>query len=92
MIESTPGGLGGTTLALLLSEKRRARWIPVGGLTPSIEGLADGSYPHAKPLYFVLPPHPSASVLAFIDFIRSPRGEAILRANGQLPQVDDPAQ
>lgn len=92
MIESTPGGLGGTTLALLLSEKRRARWIPIGGLAPSVEALADGTYPYAKPLYFVLPPHPSDSVLAFIAFIRSPRGEAILRANGQLPQADEAAQ
>ena len=87
MIERTPGGIGGTTLALLVSERRKARWVPIEGLVPSVEGLADGSYPYAKPLYFVLPSQPSESVSAFIDFVHSPRGAEILRANGNLPAV-----
>jgi phosphate transport system substrate-binding protein len=92
MIERTPGGIGGTTLALLLSEGRQARWVPIEGKAPSVEALADGSYPYAKPLYFVLPRQPEAIVSAFVEFVRSPRGAEILRANGNLPAASGAAR
>lgn len=92
MIERTPGGIGGTTLALLVSERRKARWVPIEGNVPSVERLADGSYPYAKPLYFVLPRQPEEDVSAFVEFVRSPRGAEILRANGNLPAPTGTAQ
>ena len=85
IIERTPGGVGASTLALLVSEKRDARALALNGRVPSVAALADGSYPYAKPLYLVLPLQPTPTVKAFAAFVRSERGAKILRANGNLP-------
>ena len=84
-IESTPGALGTTTLSLLVSEKRKLNVLALDGVMPSTKALADGSYPYNKPLYLVVPTSPSPTVNAFVDFVFSPRGQAILAANAHLP-------
>lgn len=87
-LESTPGSLGTTTLSLLVSEKRKLKVLSLDGVTPSTKTLAEGSYPYHKPLYLVVPKSPSASVKAFVDFVRSPRAQAMLIDNAQLPVKD----
>lgn len=87
VLERTPGALGPTTLALLVSEKRNIKVLAVDGVMPSLAALQDGRYPLAKQLYLVVPATPSPLVQAFIDYIFSPRGQAILVDNAQLPRV-----
>ena len=82
-IESVPGAFGGTTLSLLLSEKRALRMISLDGITPSLRAMNDRSYPYAKTFYMVTKNNPPASVRRFIDFVFSPAGAAILATNGQ---------
>lgn len=85
MIEQSPGALGTTTLALVLSERRRLGITAIDGIMPSVETLKNGRYPFRKPLFLVSRSRPSAALQSFIDFVRSPRGHDILLANGQLP-------
>jgi phosphate transport system substrate-binding protein len=87
-IEATPGSVGTSTLSLLVSEQRKARVLALDGLKPSVKALANGSYPYQKSLYLVVPHTPSASVQAFVDFVFSSRGQALLTANAQLPLRD----
>jgi phosphate transport system substrate-binding protein len=82
-IETVPGALGGTTLSLVLSEKRDIRILSLGGVMPSLRALAEGSYPYSKTFRIVTKKNPSAPVRRFIDFVRSPAGSAILEKNGQ---------
>ena len=82
-IESVPGAIGGTTLSLLLSEKRALRVISLDGVTPSVRTMDDRSYPYSKTFFMVTKKNPPASVRRFIDFVRSPAGAAILAKNGQ---------
>jgi phosphate transport system substrate-binding protein len=82
-IESVPGAIGGTTLSLLLSEKRALRVISLDGVTPSVRTMDDRSYPYSKTFFMVTKKPPPASVRRFIDFVRSPAGAAILAKNGQ---------
>jgi len=82
-IESVPGAFGGTTLSLLLSEKRPLRMVSLDGITPSLRALNDRSYPYAKTFYMVTKNNPPASVRRFIDFVSSPAGAAILAKYGQ---------
>lgn len=84
-LENTSGSFGTTTLSLLVSEKRKLNVLALDGVTPSTKTLAEGSYPYHKPLYLVVPKSPSASVAAFVDFVRSPRAQAMLIDNAQLP-------
>jgi len=82
-IESVPGAIGGTTLALVLSEKRTFRVLALDGVVPSVRTMADRSYPYSKTFFMVTRKNPSAAVLRFIDFVRSPAGSVILSRYGQ---------
>jgi len=84
-IESVAGAFGGTTLSIVLSEKRSIRVLSLDGVTPSVRALAGGSYPHSKTFVMVTKKYPPAAVRRFIDFVRSPAASAILERNGQHP-------
>lgn len=84
-IENIPGAFGGTTLALVLSEKRALRVLALDGVVPSVRTLTDRSYPYSKTFYMVTRNDPPAAVRRFMDFVRSPAGAAILSKNGQVP-------
>ena len=82
-IEDVPGAFGGTTLSLVLSEKRVLRVLSLDGVMPSVQTMADRSYPYSKTFFMVTKNNPPASVRRFIDFVRSPAGASILAKNGQ---------
>ena len=82
-IEDVPGAFGGTTLALVFSEKRAIRVLALDGVAPSVRTMIDRSYPYSKPFYMVTRNHPSDAVRRFMDFVGSPAGAAILSRNGQ---------
>lgn len=81
-IESVPGSLGPSTLALMLSEKRHMRALSLDGVAPEVKALADGRYPMSKTMYLVTPSAPTSAVQGFMDFVRSPTGRALLVQNG----------
>lgn len=90
-IETVPGAFGGTTLSLVLSEKRALSVVSLRGVMPSIRTMADRSYPYSKTFFMVTKNPPPPSVRRFIDFVRSPAGVAILARNGQEPVRDEGA-
>jgi len=48
-----------------------------------VRTMADRSYPYTKTFFMVTRDNPSAAVLRFIDYVRSPAGSAILSKYGQ---------
>lgn len=84
-IARTPGALGPTTLALAVSEQRPIKALAIDDVAPSVAALESDRYRLTKRLYLVLPEKPSAAVDAFVDFVFSPAGHAILTRNAQLP-------
>ncbi len=84
-IETVPGAIGCTTLAIIVSEKRTIRPLSLNGVAPSVRTLKDGSYPYSKLYQMVTRNNPPPAVRAFIDFVRSPAGASILAKNGQMP-------
>lgn len=82
--ERLPGSLAVSTLALIVSERRKLNVLSFDGVPPSVAALADGSYRHFKSLAMVTQGAPSGAALQFIEFVRSPQGRAILEANGHL--------
>jgi phosphate transport system substrate-binding protein len=85
IIESVPGAFGGTTLSLVLSEKRPIRVLALDGVEPSVRTMADRSYRHSKTFFMVTKINPPVAVRRFIEFVRSPAGSAILSKYGQSP-------
>lgn len=83
-IETIPGAVGTSTLALLLAEKRKLKPLAVDGVGPSPATLASGAYPFVKELYFVLPAASPSHVQRFIAFVRSHQGTGILEKTGHF--------
>lgn len=83
-IETTPGGIGPSTLALILSENRDLKALKLDGIAPAPASLADGSYALDKPMLAVRTPKTPPAALDFLAFIRSDEGRAILARTGHL--------
>ncbi len=83
-IESTPGALGTSLLALLISESRSLKPLSLNGVMPSPKTIADGSYPYFKSLYMLTKAQPQASEMTqrFISFVLSAQGHKILAQLG----------
>lgn len=84
-IERMPGGLGTTSLALLLSERRRAAPLALDGVAPTLAHLASGRYPHAKTMALVLRSDATPTVRKFVSFVTSEQGRKLLTELGHLP-------
>jgi len=84
-LESIKGSLGTTTLSLIQSEKRSLKPLTLDNVAPSINNLANGSYPMSKSLYLLLPESPDQAAIQFTKFIQSEKGSEILRQTGHLP-------
>jgi len=84
-IERTDGSFGTSTLALVVSEKRRIRMLPVSGVKPTTASVRDGTYPWTKTFFLVTRRTPSPTAERFIRFVRSPEGKAILSRVGHIP-------
>ncbi|MDA7746160.1 substrate-binding domain-containing protein [Psychromonas sp.] len=81
-IYSIPGGIGVTSLALIISENRPLRALTLDGVEPTPETASSGQYPMLKRFYLILPEIIPEHVQAFIAFISSEDGKAILKENG----------
>ena len=82
--ERLPGSLAFTTLALIHSEQRPLQVVAFDGVAPTVRALAEGRYPHAKPLSIITRGAPSGAAARFVEFIKSPAGRALLKANGHF--------
>jgi phosphate transport system substrate-binding protein len=81
-IESIPGALGVTTIALIRSENRSLRPLKLDGVEPTATNGSSGSYPIVKRFFFITKPAPSAAVQQFMAFVKSPEGKDILMQTG----------
>jgi phosphate transport system substrate-binding protein len=77
-IEATPGALGMSTLALLLSEKRALRPLALDGVSPTPRAIADGSYRYYKSFTLVTRGLPTGTLQQFLEFVGSARGQDVL--------------
>lgn len=73
------------TVLQIRSESLALRPVPVDGVEPSAETLADGSYPFAMRICVILPPAPTPGALALVRQIRSDDGKALFRRLGAEP-------
>ncbi|MDD2712798.1 MAG: substrate-binding domain-containing protein [Simplicispira sp.] len=81
-IESIPGAIGVTTLALIKSEKRNLRALTLDHVAPTPAEAISGKYPLVKRFYFITTTAPPENIQKFIAFTQSPAGQNILIQTG----------
>jgi phosphate transport system substrate-binding protein len=81
-IESIPGAIGISTLALIKSEGRSLRPLIFNGVEPTVKNGANGAYPLIKHFYFLTLKDPVPAVQKFMAFANSPAGQDLLTKNG----------
>lgn len=83
----TPGGFGTATLTQVVTQPHRVQVLSFNGVQPTLENLANGSYPLSKTYSLVLRHDASPQARSFASFLESPRAREILREAGNLPTV-----
>lgn len=82
----TPQALGFSDTGAITAERLPLKILKVDGVLPTPENVTSGKYRLVKTLSFAVHPDKlSPEAKRFMDFVRSPDGVAILRANGYLP-------
>lgn len=81
-IERIHGAIGTTTLALILSERRKLRALKLDGKDPTAKHLAAGAYPYFKRLFLVAGSPRPAAANEFLAFVQSPAGRKVLQDTG----------
>lgn len=86
-LAATPNALGVTDLGMIATEHLPVRVLNLNGVSPEAAHVRDGSYPLNRQLSFVYKTgNLSPGVQAFLDFVSSDAGRAILQANGYIPE------
>jgi len=85
--EKTPGAIGYSGLAYATEHVRLVPIVNAAGepVTPSVATASDGTYPIARPLFMYTVGQPEGEVKAYLDWILSDSGQAIIEAKGYAP-------
>jgi phosphate transport system substrate-binding protein len=85
ILARSPGSIGPTTLLQLRADPLPSSPLDWNGVAPTLENLASGRYPLAKPVHLVIRSRPTPGVRRLLAFLASPRGRALLAELGALP-------
>jgi phosphate transport system substrate-binding protein len=84
-LASTPGGLGVSALGLAREMGPAVKVLDLDGVKPSLASLEDGTWPVRRTLAVVARPERLERARAFLDFVFSDEGAAVIRAAYALP-------
>jgi phosphate transport system substrate-binding protein len=79
--QRTEGALAMTSLIQLRAEKLSLRPVPLDGVTPSTDTVADGTYPFPFRICLLLPAQPSPAGQRFVSYVMSREGSDKLRSH-----------
>lgn len=74
-VAANPGAVGYTMMGAL---QETVVAVEIGGVSPRPRNTATQSYPLTVPLYFVSPAEPQGELRAFLAWLQSPEGQAIV--------------
>jgi phosphate transport system substrate-binding protein len=81
-VASDPNAIGYVSIGLV-SEKVKA--LLLNGIAATNANVRNGSYPLARPIYFLTRGEPAPPVRQFIDYVLSAEGQGILGSEGLIP-------
>ena len=59
--------------------------LAIDGIAPTVENIADDSYPLTSQLYAVTAGEPEGTVKALLQWLSSPQGQALIEGSGYVP-------
>ncbi|MDO9531065.1 MAG: substrate-binding domain-containing protein [Deltaproteobacteria bacterium] len=89
-LEKISGAVGWMSLAQLISENRKLAPLPIDNILPSQANFVSGRYPYYKSFRVVTGTQPTPLTKAFLKFLTSAEGRAILEKNGHFIDVKQP--
>lgn len=84
-LAGTPGAIGMTTMTVVEQSKGKISALALNGVAPSPENVRSGAYRLTRDSFLVVRSAPGLAVVRFLDFVRSPEGKGVIRANGAVP-------
>jgi phosphate transport system substrate-binding protein len=81
-VSSTPGAIGYVSMEAL---NNSVIALKVGGVSISKETVLDGTYAISRPFIYGVTAEVSDAAQAFIDFVMSAEGQAVIEENGFIP-------
>jgi phosphate transport system substrate-binding protein len=90
MLVKTRGAIGWMTMAQLISENLELTPLPIDTIMPVQANFASGKYPLFRSFSVVTAAQPSPLVKAFLEFLASAEGRAILSKNGHFIDTKQP--
>jgi len=88
LAERVSGSLVQAGLSQIETEKRNLRYVPIDGVSPRLAALEKGEYPYEKPFFLVFSAERKAAAEGLLDFLKSEKGRAVLRATGNIPATE----
>jgi phosphate transport system substrate-binding protein len=91
LVSRTPGAIGYSGMGYATDEVKMLKIAAKKGepgVPPTMENAKSGSYPITRPLYIYTAGEPAGSVKEYLDWIRSPDGQAVVVELGYVPASD----
>ena len=85
-VSGNPSAIGYISLGSL---NETVKALAIDGVAASVENIKAGAYTVARPFNIATKAEVSEAAQAFIDFILSAEGQAVIEANGYIAVVDD---
>ncbi len=80
-IAADPDGIAPVSRSMVTAD---VKVIAVDGIMPTPENIKNETYPVVRYLHIVTGGYPEGAVKKFIDFLRSPEGQALLAKEGKI--------
>ncbi len=87
-IRQNPNAIGYDGLGYVTPDQKVVAVAPAPGqayVMPTVETVKNDTYPIARSLYIYTAGQPQGAILAYLDWIMGPEGQAIVRSQGFVP-------
>ena len=84
-LSETTNAIGMTTMTVVEQSQGKIRALSINGIAPTPENVERGAYPLVRKAFLITRATPPPPVAQFLQFVRDPAGEKVIRANGAIP-------
>jgi phosphate transport system substrate-binding protein len=84
-LAETPHAIGMTSMTVVEQSGGKVKALSLAGVAPTEENVKSGRYFLTRDFLFVIRGEPAPPVKRFLDYVLSPDGDRVIRANGAVP-------